>query len=71
MSSYATGNLEERLAAVRESIDRSLYDMEHGTRSNTLKRASLRDLRDLEQDLMTQIAAQNGGNLTIGYQPRR
>lgn len=58
---YTSDSAEDRLAAVRAAIARCLESQEYYVGSRRQRMAELRDLRSLERDIMSEIAATSGG----------
>lgn len=56
----------DRLAAVRAAIQKALTSQEYGVGDRRQKMADLRSLRELERELMHEVAAESGGSVTLG-----
>ena len=58
-----TGSAADRLASVRQAIDRCLTSQAYTIRGRSQQAAQLRDLRALEKELMEEADQESGGGM--------
>lgn len=68
MAEYTSDDPVQRLQAVRESISRCLNSQEYSIGNRRQRIAELRELRELEKDLINEIKeSQGGGMSSLGF----
>jgi hypothetical protein len=67
-----SGSASDRLNAVRQAIDACLSSQQYTVRGRSQQMAQLRDLRQLEKDLMEEVNQEAGGSsmASLGIQVR-
>jgi hypothetical protein len=58
---YTSDSASDRLAAVRSAISACLTSQQYTVRGRSQMMAQLRDLRELEKDLMQEVVDSNAG----------
>ena len=62
---YDSDSASDRLTAVRQAIAKALEAIEYGIGSRRKRMAEIRDLRQLEKELMGEVSSESGTQISV------
>ena len=62
---YNSDSASDRLSAVRDAIAKALEAVEYGVGSRRKRMAEVRQLRELEKELMAEVTSQSGTHFSV------